>query len=148
MRIEDIKDKDFFGAEVEDLLSRLSFSAARPFLVDEATEDDWTMYPRDAESIKAEMLDYMPFAWDKANHCRGLSAHRSIDHMAGWLWLLGYDAAVEQISTYDRYGKPQLRAICEEFGWDWRQWDDGRWANDEMEEGDPPPKTVDALRKD
>lgn len=145
-RIEAIKEQDFFGFKTGDLVCRLPFEKAKPFLKDDATPEQWgDQRPLDPESIKAEMLDYMAFAWDKANNCRGISAGRSIDHMSVWLWLMDRDAAAEQILDYDQYGKPQLRAICEEFGWDWRQWDDGSWKNDEMSDGSAPPETVPAL---
>ena len=66
--------------------------------------------------------------------------------MRAWLWLLGRTAAAEKLSLgHDMYGKPQLRAICEEFGWDWKQWDDGSWTSVEMDPGDPPPESVEAL---
>ena len=144
-RIETLKHRDWLGTQTGDLASRLTFEAARPLLKDDATSDGWEVLPRDRESVKAEMLDYMPFAWDKANSRRGISAGRSLDHMSAWLWLLGEDAAVDKIDDYSHYGKPQLRAICEAYDWDWRQWDDGRWANSEDGEGDPPPDTVEPL---
>jgi hypothetical protein len=62
--------------------------------------------------------------------------------MQAWLWLLGdeYRGAVEELNDYDHYGKPQLRAICERLDIDWRSLDDGRWTNEEMEDGyDPLP---------
>jgi hypothetical protein len=84
------------------------------------------------------MHDYMSFAWDKANNCRGLSAGRSIDHMKAWLWLLGESEMAAKIAHFSHYGKPQLRAICERFGWDWRAWDDGEWRNNEDDDGVKP----------
>ena len=84
----------------------------------------------------------MAFAWEKANHRRGISAGRSLDHMSAWLWLLGHDEAADAMLDHDHYGKPRLRAICEAFGWDWRQWDDGRWTNEEQADGLAPPEHV------
>ena len=107
----------------------------------DGNSESWNELARDEDSVKTEMLDYMPFAWTKANERKSLSAERSLEHMSAWLWLIGRDSAAIQISKYHQYGKPQLRAICEAFGWDWRQWDDGRWTEHEMEEGEPPPKT-------
>lgn len=139
-RCKEVEDRDWLGTERGDLLSYLTFEAAKPLLNDEATADEWgEVRPRDEESVKAEILDYMPFAWDKANNGRGLSAGRSLDHMSAWLWMLGRSKAADQIQTYSDYGKGRLRAICEEFGWDWRQWDNGYWS---MTEDDSGPKNV------
>ena len=107
---------------------------------------NWTQLARDDDAVKERMRRYMDFAWEKANHRRGLSAGRSITQMSAWLWLLGRDAAAEQIRDYDQSGKPRLRAICEAFGWDWKQWDDGEWSNDEAAAGTPPPAEVEALK--
>jgi hypothetical protein len=78
------------------------------------------------------MLEYMPFAWDKANDMRGLSAGRSVQHFVGWTWLAGDDelsAWCDDNSNYQHYGKEILVRICEHYGWDWRQWDDGVRTN-------------------
>lgn len=146
-RVEAIRPVDFLlPTQRFDLIIRLSFEAAKPFLGPDATPESWgEPKPRDAESVKGDMLKYMPFAWEKANNCRGLSAARTLGHMSAWLWLMGMGAAADQIQEYNCYGKPQLRAICEHFGWDWRQWDDGKWRNDEAAPGAAPPKTVPAL---
>ena len=149
MRMGAVEDVDWIGTQRGDLLNYLRFEDAREFLKDTATEEKWAELgfprPRDEESIKAEILEYMPFAWGKANNCRGLSAGRSLDHMSVWLWMLGRDEAAKQVLKYDRYGKGRLRTICEEFGWDWKQWDDGSWKNSEDDYGVPPPKTVESL---
>lgn len=137
---------DFFGFIRPDLIECLPFDAAKPFLKPECTSDDWEPKARDADSVKERMRDYMSFAWDKANNRRGISACRSLQHMQAWLWLLGEDEASGKfLDDYSHYGKPQLRAICEAFGWDWREWDDGRWTSDEMAEGLSPPEIIPAL---
>lgn len=142
-RIESVRERDWIGTQTGDLVSRLPFDAAKRFLKEGTTSAEWgEPAPRDPEAVKAEMLSYMPFAWEKANNNRGISASRSLDHMSAWLWLLGHDKAADQILHYDRYGKPWLRAICEAFEWDWRQWDDGRWTTDEMSDGSGPPESV------
>jgi hypothetical protein len=88
----------------------------------------------------------MPFAWEKANDCRGLSANRSIEHMTAWLWMLGDDLADKMDGLYEYYGKPCLRAICEKYGCKWQQWDDGVWRNSEDDDGIAPraPSTQEA----
>lgn len=143
-RIRAIESADFFGTITSDLLACLPFADAKPWLKDEAKASDWTADAADAESIKARMLDYMAFAWEKANNQRGLSAMRSLNHMQGWLWLLREEVAADALDGYSHYGKPQLRAICEHYGWDWRQWDDGEWANNEGDPGEKPESVADA----
>ena len=134
-RIRKIEKIDFFGFVRGDLIGFLPFESAKPFLKDEATSDGWEPSERDYDSVKAAMHDYMEFAWGKANGNRGLSAGRSLCHYQAWLWMLGEEEAAEALDNYSHYGKPQLRAICEKFGWDWRKWDDGRWTNCETEDG-------------
>lgn len=139
------RDKDWndiFGTRVGDVIEFLSFNDVREWLKDEATEESWTKAgmpkARDPQTIIGLIRDYMPFAWDKANGCRGLSAGRSIMHMQAWLWMLGADEAVAQIEDYSHYGKPQLKAICEAFGIDWKSLDDGVWRNSESDAGAGP----------
>ncbi|AFU86723.1 hypothetical protein D869_gp191 [Caulobacter phage CcrRogue] len=132
---------DFFGFQTGDLVCYLPFADAKPWLNENATAEAWAPSVNTPEAIKSTIHDYMAFAWDKANNCRGLSAGRSLDHMKAWLWLYGADEAwVEalRLDNYTMYGKPQLRAICEHFGWDWTAWDDGCWTNNEGASGSSP----------
>lgn len=122
-RIEEQQKKDAFGFMIPDLISVLPFEKAKPYLKKEATEKDWNPpNPRDRESILETMKDYMPFAWDKANNERGLSAARSLCHFASWIWLIGDEDKFDDLYEYDDYGKPHLRAICEYYDWDHSQW--------------------------
>jgi len=146
-RIDAVGATDWSGAEQGDLIAVLPFDAAQPWLKDGVTAEEWEPGSRDHDAVLASMLDYMEFAWNKANGCRRLSASRSLDHMSAWLWLLGWDAAADQIRTYSHYGKPQLRAICEAFGWDWREWDNGRWQNFEDDPGLAAPESVPPLER-
>ena len=130
-RIKEVAERDWLGTQRDELAARLSFQAAKSLVKPEAEEADWTQYPRDRDSILKEMLEYMPFAWDKANHCRGISAGRSIDHYDAWLWLLGDD--LKNFGEYEHYGKQILVRICEKYGWDESQWDDGIRVNSESE---------------
>ena len=123
--------RDWLGTEQSDLIVRLPFDAAKPFLNEKATSEDWTVQPRDRESVLAEAKEYMSFAWDKANNCRGISAGRSMSHYSAWMWLIGEDFG--DLTDYEHYGKPQLKAICDRFGWDSSQWDDGIRVNSEDE---------------
>lgn len=130
-RIKVIEPEDFLGWERTDLIKRLPFEYAKPFLAEGATQDDWDkrIKPLDKDSILSEMLDYMPFAWEKANNFRGLSALRSMAHYSVWVWLLGDDFG--DLMDYEFYGKDNLAAICQHYGWDSSQWDDGVRLNAE-----------------
>lgn len=122
--------RDFFGWANADLLEWLDFDHAKEFLRPEVTAEEWGK--RDApKPVWNQMVDYMPFAWDKANNCRGLSAGRSMDHYSNWLWLIGEDQLSESLSDYEYYGKDNLVRICEFLGLDPKQWDDGIRSNTE-----------------
>ena len=95
--------------------------------VTEAAWADAGIVPRDRASVVAGMLEYMPFAWKKANDGRGLSAARSMSHFAAWTWLAGDDLG--DLTEYEFYGKDNLVRICEHYGWDPKKWDDGRRVN-------------------
>lgn len=127
------KTDDIFGTKRNDLMSYLSFEQAKPYLKDGITVEEWSEVRDeiDRDTVIEDMLDYMEFAWDKANNCRGLSAGRSIDHYEMWLWLLEDGLSEKLKDIYQYYGKPCLRAICEKYNWDWIKWDDGEWRNDE-----------------
>lgn len=91
------------------------------------------------KTILNKILEYMPFAWEKANSCRGLSAARSIDHMAAWVFLLGESEQelfefIEDPDNYYHYGKPILERICQHFGWDYSEWDNGYRGNSENDQ--------------
>lgn len=126
-RYEEIKGSDFFNVKAEELLCRLPFEKVKPYLVEGAAESEWQVFGRDRATILAEMLEYMPFAWDKANNGRGLSASRSMDHYMEWVWLLGDDLG--DLTKYQFYGKDNLVKICQKYGWDSSQWDNNIRAN-------------------
>ncbi len=132
-RIKEREDSDPFGFEVGEYIDFLDFEHACSFLKPEVAEGQWNGIRKEptTENILATMLKYMPFAWKKANNCRGISAERSIMHYEAWLWLLN-DGFLEQLNEieYEHYGKEKLIAICEKYGWDWKQWDDGVRTND------------------
>jgi hypothetical protein len=128
-RIEALKDTDYFGFDTADLIVRLPFDLAAPYLNPDVKAEEWNgnVQPRDRESLIAGMLDYMPFAWEKANNARGLSASRTMSHYASWVWLAGDDLG--DLTEYEYYGKDNLRRICDHYGWDADQWDDGERYN-------------------
>lgn len=128
-KIKEIENEDLFGFMRTDLIIRLPFNLAKSFLKDNVKESDWKIALRDRDSVLAEMLEYMPFAWDKANSFRGLSAGRSMNHYSAWIWLAGDDLG--NLNEYEYYGKNNLVRICEHYGWDHKQWDDGVRRNSE-----------------
>ena len=122
-RVEELDKKKilFLGDdEIGDLVGCLSFDKAKQFLGSNADETMWKTRPRDRDSILERMLDYMSFAWEKANDERGLSAIRSMEHYQAWIWLIGDDMG--DLCEYDDYGKNNLIKICKKYGWDYEEW--------------------------
>ena len=135
-RIEARRNNDPLCFEVNEYIDYLDFNHARQFLKDSVTEQDWQEAVAKISVPVERMRDYMEFAWGKANNCRGISANRSIMHCIAWLWLAEEDELLMQVEdefngNYHFYGKPILEIICEHFGWDWSQWDDGVRTNGE-----------------
>jgi len=115
-RINKIREMDFFGFQATDLISFLDYQSALPFLKDGTKQEEWQT---ETKSPARLIEEYMPFALDKAEDHRGLSAERSINHMTAWLWLDGNDDLVsfaENEKNYLNYGVPILRKICESYG--------------------------------
>lgn len=129
-RIKARMDADMFGFEWPIYLEVLAFDQARPFLKPDATGEGWPT-PKTVAQLREKAIQYMDFAWQKANNCRGISASRSISHYQAWLWLLGETWGDSLFDEYEFYGKPQLVRICEHFGLDPKKWDDGIRSNTE-----------------
>jgi len=70
--------------------------------------------------VRDQMVDYMEFAWEKANDERGMSAYRSMAHYTSWLWLDGDEYLWKTLEGYTDYGRPQLIEICKYLGIDWK----------------------------
>ena len=140
-RIESLKDADMFGFLTGDLIVCLPFESAKPYLVETATADTWVV---NSKTPKEDILEYLPFAWTKANDCRGISAMRSMGHMSAWLWLDGQEELAERVNEYDYYGKPHLVAISELYGFDWQAHDSGDWVQNE---GDTPKSANEVLKR-
>lgn len=127
-RVKDRAPEDFFGFEIDDYLRALPKEALESLRGDIIKEDaDLSDHVPDLtsdEAIQKQCLDYMEFAWDKANGGRGLSAGRTMCHYKAWLWMLGLDN-FEHITDYEFYGKDHLRKICDFLALDADEWDDG-----------------------
>lgn len=128
---------DLLGFEVNEYLAYLNYDKAQEFLKEEfrddaETRDEWTKIPSLEEAL-AGMKDYMSFAWDKANGFRGISADRSIRHYVAWTWIISDEQFSDEVdlAQYEFYGKDILVKICERYGWDHNEWDDGVRLNDE-----------------
>jgi len=129
-KFEERKGNDIGGWESLEYLYYLDFEHAKPYAKEGMTKENWEegIEKEPSEKIK----DYMKFAWEKANNCRGISAGRSLMHMRAWLWLDGQDEFLKKwnnLENYEFYGKPQLKAICELYKIDWKKYDDGIRTN-------------------
>lgn len=129
------RQNEFMNFALDDLLAYLTdFELAKKYLKAGVTAEEWVQAVGELVDPLQAVREYMPFAWEKANSCRGISASRSMDHMRAWLWLAGEDellGKIEQLLNHSYYGKPHLRKICEHLGIDWRALDDGKWRNRE-----------------
>ena len=126
-RINVVADRDFFGFEVSDLVVRLEYEKAKQFISTDVIQKDWEVVSREPADVISMMRNYMSFAWEKANDCRGLSAGRSLSHYSAWIWLAGDDLG--DLLEYEFYGKDKLVLICNHYGWDSSEWDDGVRTN-------------------
>jgi len=136
-RFNERKPRDHFGFEVEEYMVFLDFDHVKPLLKPEVTREAWDKNYKlpTRELMLKTMHEYMTFAWEKANDCRGISANRSIMHFIAWIWLAGEPEFSKKIdetfhSNYQHYGKEILILIAEHYSWDWKQWDDGVRTND------------------
>ena len=119
---------DVFGIAFNDLVEALPFADAKGYLKDEflmkdSAEAEWeSSRIKTDDDVKARMLDYLPFAWEKAEDQRGLSADRSIRHFAAWAWLIDNEfyEKIEDMynNNYFPYGEPILAYISEKLGFE------------------------------
>lgn len=132
-QIENRKDSDFLGFETDEYFRFLDYEHAKQYLKEGTKPEQWGEPSENStEGILKIMLDYMPFAWDKANNCRGISASRSISHYKAWIWMLNDSCQIDE-DSYRFYGKDLLRMICKQYGWNPNQWDNGIRVNSEDE---------------
>ena len=128
-RIKEIENEDFLGFQTSNLIKYLDYENAKPFLKDGVTKEEWRKANR--KSPKEQMIEYMSFAWEKANNFRGLSANIAMDYYMAWLWLDGDEKIWPTLKEYQYYGKDHLITICKYLGLDHTRWDDGIRSNTE-----------------
>ena len=123
--VKKIQDKGFdsdpLGFGLTDLTTALDYEHVEVLLTDEGKRtmrDTWNleMYLfKNDDDVRKEMRRYMPFARDKCDSERGISANRSINHYIAWAWLID-DAFYQELekmydTQYESYGKPILDRI-------------------------------------
>lgn len=127
---EEIKERfdqadDLFGTQKGDLISYMTFENAKPYLKEEyvkqveSGEEKWEQ----STDPKKDILEYLDFAYDKAEGERGLSAGRSMLHFKTWIWLESkefYNEIIDLIDNYTSYGIPALDKISEHY--EWKAW--------------------------
>ena len=122
--IELQKSDDFLGFQKEVIINYLTFENAKPHLEEdyinkvEAGTEKWVQ-TTSIEKCAEEFLNYMKFAWGKAEGERGISASRSIQKLGMWLWIMNRDdlrIIIEDDKLYNPYGAPALIKVCEQIG--------------------------------
>jgi hypothetical protein len=110
---------DLFGTKANDLLELLDYEHAKEFLKPETTKEQWEeSWISDDAGILDQAGKYIPFALEKAGNHRGLSADRSTQHLAVWVWALGTDEqyAAYVDTDYAQYGVPKIFKAAEILG--------------------------------
>lgn len=121
-----------FGSEV--LLDYLDFEHAQGFLKDTVTAEMWEgrsygdfagygppsgrtcpIPASDRDFILAAMRHYAAFGWEKIEGQRGISAARTVQKMAAWLWLLEDEEMLEAAEDAGSYGARFLTQVCEKY---------------------------------
>jgi len=119
-RIEEIKGEDFLGFRSQVLVASLPFEEAQAggWPAEGVTAERWAEFVHvTEEEITKAAIDYLEFAFGKAEDHRGISANRSVEKMGEFAWLLCRDdveSAMEQ-ADYAQYGVPVLVAFAESF---------------------------------
>lgn len=104
-----------------DIIEFLPFEDAKPFIRKELSKIEALAILKKytKENVIKEIIHYLPFAYDKAEGARGISANRSIEHFQAWLWLIKDDELLAFVSdgaaNYPMYGFPMLQAIARKY---------------------------------
>lgn len=123
-----------FGNDV--LLDYLPFDRVRPFLKEGTTAEQWhgpigafqgcggptdmtrPLDPADAAHTLLAAEKYAAFGWTKIEGHRGISASRTIEKMAEWLWILGWEPedVFDTDADWGQYGAGCLVRACRRLG--------------------------------
>lgn len=113
--------QDFLGTQKGDLLNYMNVENIKGFLTEDGLKEleaGKLDYPT-KDLPKDTILDYLEFAYGKAENQRGISAGRSMAHFKTWIWMddpVFYAEIIEDIDNYDDYGIPVLDRISEHYG--------------------------------
>ena len=119
-RFEDIESN--FGTQRQDLIEFMEFDNAKSYLKDsyikdiESGKEKWVI----PATVKEKILEYLPFAYQKAEDKKELSATRNLLHFKTWIWLDDEDFYREVIGLIEKYtdfGLPALDKIAEKYGY-------------------------------
>lgn len=100
---------DPFGFRREALLDCMEFDTAVGIGMNpEAKPEEWAR-----PDVATRAREYLRFAIGKAVDHRGISAGRSIEKLAEWLWVLDDADLIERFEAadYPQYGAPKLRVL-------------------------------------
>ena len=111
------------GFGFSDLVQTLPFEDAKEYLVKEflskeGAKEEWENNRITTnEQVLMRIRSYIPFAQEKIDGERGLSADRSCQHFIAWFWLIDeeFSKKLEDLYNYHYapYGQPVLDAVKE-----------------------------------
>ncbi len=138
--LEQVRER-FDKSLTEDTFLNFRIEVLGAYLADKL-EDPTKVLPLTEEAVKAELLDYLDFAFGKAINHRGISASRSIQKLSTWAWILDLDdlvAFAEDDKNYPQYGVPILKKFAEHFEIEMPEaildWPDGKPCVPNCDEG-------------
>jgi len=125
-RFHDTESEDDLGVQKLDLISLMTFENAKPFLTPDYVKsvEDGTC-PEDEKwgqlDVKAQILDYLPYAYKQAIAQDGARAARSIIHFKTWMWFdddTFYKEMYPIMATpMDDFGLAVLDMIAKHYGY-------------------------------
>lgn len=122
-RLNSDESDDLFGTQREDLICLLDYESAIPYLdpVYVKAMADGTC-PEDEKwstiDVRTQIIEYLPFAFDKARERRGLAAGTSLLHFRTWIWFddeAFYNEILPKIEDYKDYGYSALETISKHY---------------------------------
>lgn len=114
--------KDLMGIQQTDLLDLMDFETVKPYLKPEyisSVEEGKEKFEFTTD-LKKTILEYLPFAYEKAEGGRGISAERSLLHFKTWIWFDDpdfYEKIESSLTHYTNYGLSVLDKISEKYGY-------------------------------